>query len=214
MTNHYGTEHHNPYVGQIPVPHGPETGDEPFDTLPPHSHVTPEQERQIFNYLTHPDDSFTPEGVYWADLPILKRIKFVNSVNNAEAKKELATIGRMMKEDPLSPLRWYWHNAILPGAGLGLEGYVLFSIGNLSAYFAATDGWKDCWGSESPHGECSSNWLAAVSYLEVVGIMAGQFVVGVSTACLFTLPTFAPGPSGMSPESLQMLTAVFLLVGW
>ncbi|KAK7731005.1 hypothetical protein SLS53_008876 [Cytospora paraplurivora] len=179
MTNHYGTEHHNPYVGQIPVPHGPETGDEPFDTLPPHSRVTPEQERQIFNYLTHPDDSFTPEGVYWADLPLLKRISFVNSVNNAEAKKELATIGRMIKEDPLSPLRWYWHNAILPGAGLGLEGYVLFSIGNLSAYFAATDGWKDCWGSESPHGECSSNWVAAVSYLEVVGIMAGQFAVGL-----------------------------------
>ncbi|KAI3397272.1 hypothetical protein diail_11071 [Diaporthe ilicicola] len=171
-------KHHNPSTGQIPVPHGPETGDEAY-AYPSHSGVTSEEERQIFNYITHPDDSYTPEGVYWADLPLSKRIKFVTSVDNAEAKKELSQIGAMMKKDPLSPLSWYWHNAILPGAGLGLEGYVLFSIGNLSSYFAATDGWKACWGSKTTDGECSVNWIAAVTYLEVVGIMVGQITVGI-----------------------------------
>lgn len=177
-------QHHNPSIGVIPVPHGPETGDEDL-RLPPHSGVTPEQERQIFNYLTHPDDSYTPDGVYWADLPLAKRIKFINSVNNAEAKRELTTIGRMVKEDPLSPLSWYWHNAILPGAGLGLEGYVLFSIGNLSSYFAETDGWKECWGSTTVDGVCNMNWVSAVTYLEVIGIMCGQVAVGVSTILPF-----------------------------
>jgi hypothetical protein len=28
----------------------------------------------------------------------------------------------MFKKDPLSPVSWYFKNAILPGAGLGLEG--------------------------------------------------------------------------------------------
>ncbi|KUI68014.1 hypothetical protein VM1G_02595 [Cytospora mali] len=170
-------QHHNPSPGQIPVPHGPETGDEALQ-FPLHSGVTPEQERQIFNYLTHPDDSYTTDGIYWADLPLGKRIKFVNSVNNAEAKKELTNIGQMIKEKPWSPLTWYWHNAVLPGAGLGLEGYVLFSIGNLSSYFAATDGWKNCWDSKTPDGECDVNWVAAVTYLEVIGIMCGQIAVG------------------------------------
>lgn len=180
MSNFLAHEkHHNPSTGQIPVPHGPETGDEAY-SYPPHAGVTSDEERQIFNYITHPDDSYTPEGVYWADLPLSKRVKFVTSVDNAEAKKELSQIGAMMKKDPLSPLSWYWHNAILPGAGLGLEGYVLFSIGNLSSYFAATDGWKACWGSKTDDGECSVNWIAAVTYLEVVGIMVGQVAVGVS----------------------------------
>lgn len=122
------TKHHNPVLGEIPVPHGPETGDETIDyNIPPGS--TSDYERQIFTKLVRPDDSYTPEGVYWADLPFSKRIAFVNKVNNEEAKKELGQIGTMMKADPLSPVAWYFRNAVLPGAGLGLEGYVLFSIG-------------------------------------------------------------------------------------
>lgn len=189
-------EHHNPSIGQIPVPHGPETGDEALG-FPAHSGVNPDQEHQIFDYLTRPCDSYTPEGVYWADLPLAKRIKFVTSVDNAEAKRELITIGRMMKEDPLSPLRWYWHNAVLPGAGLGLEGYVLFSIGNLSTYFAATDGWKECWGSKTVDGECNVNWIAAVTYLEVIGIMCGQIAVGVSLPPPFYWPAIRARENGV-----------------
>lgn len=173
--------HHNPSVGQIPVPHGPATGDETYQ-FPTHRGMTSEEERKIFSYLTQPDDSYTSEGVYWADLPLRQRISFVNKVDTAEAKKELSQIGHMMKKDPLSPLRWYWQNAVLPGAGLGLEGYVLFSIGNLSSYFAKTDGWQECWGSKTTDGVCSVDWIAAVTYLEIIGIMCGQVAVGVSLA--------------------------------
>jgi hypothetical protein len=51
-------------------------------------------------------------------------MQFNTAVDNAEAKKELGTIWSMIKEDPLSPISWYFKNAVLPGAGLGLEGYV------------------------------------------------------------------------------------------
>jgi hypothetical protein len=119
---------HDPRAGEIPVPHGPETGDEHVDF--PRGH-TSEYEKQIFGHLTRPDDSYTPEGVYWADLPLWKRFQFVSKVDNEEAARELKAIGQMAKKDPLSPVSWYFRNAILPGAGLGLEGYVLFSIGLL-----------------------------------------------------------------------------------
>ncbi|KAH6630726.1 major facilitator superfamily domain-containing protein [Chaetomium sp. MPI-SDFR-AT-0129] len=166
---------HDPNAGEIPVPHGPATGNE-------HGHypeTTPDgatdHERAIFSHLTRPDDLYTADGVYWADLPLGKRIAFVNKVQNEEAKRELSAIGSMIKADPLSPISWYFRNAVLPGAGLGLEGYVLFSIGNLQPLFASA--WPECWGKHPT--ECSSNWIASVTYLEVIGIMVGQMAVGV-----------------------------------
>lgn len=164
---------HDPALGEIPVPHGPETGQEHDDY--PMNDGTTDEERQIFSYLTHPDDCFTKDGIYWADLPLRKRITFVNRVHNEEALKELKTIGQMAKKDPLSPISWYFRNAVLPGAGLGLEGYVLFSIGNLEPLFSAT--WPQCWGKNAT--ECSRNWIASVTYLEVIGIMVGQMGVGI-----------------------------------
>ncbi|KAH8820364.1 putative inorganic phosphate transporter C8E4.01c [Xylogone sp. PMI_703] len=161
--------HHNPEVGAIPVPYGPETGDDSYPT-----DQTGRSEREIFQYLLHPDDIYTNEGVYWADLPLGKRIAFCNHVDNQEAKKELKAIGTMLKNDPLSPIGWYFRNAVLPGAGLGLEGYVLFSIGNLTPLFSA--GWKSCWGTFK---DCDKNWVSAVTYLEVVGIIVGQIMVGL-----------------------------------
>jgi hypothetical protein len=119
----------------------------------------------------------TPDGTYWADLPIGQRVKFVSAVDRQAAREELSTIWAMMKKDPLSPVSWYFRNAVIPGAGLGLEGYVLFSIGNLSSLFG--DAFPTCWGSKAT--ECSANWIAAVTYLEIVGIMIGQVFVGVST---------------------------------
>lgn len=112
---------HDPTPGEVPVPHGPETGAE-YDSLP--YNRDPNNEKIIFDYLLKPDDSYTPEGVYWADLPLGKKISFVTSVDAIMAKEELGNIGRMMKEDPLSPVGWYFRNAVLPGAGLGLEGCV------------------------------------------------------------------------------------------
>lgn len=117
MQHHH---HHNPQAAFNPVPHGPDTGDD-------HMHFPGDRGREadIFNYLLKPDDLYNSEGVYWADLPLTQRFKFTTHVDNVEAKKELAQIGAMMKKDPLSPVGWYASNAIVPGAGLGLEGYVL-----------------------------------------------------------------------------------------
>lgn len=173
--NHH-RHHHDPELAEVPVPHGPETDSdsEPDAGAMPAS----EEERQrIFGYLTRPDDLYTPEGVYWADLPLAQRWKFVSSVSAAETRREAGASWRMFKADPLAPVGWYMRNAVIPGAGLLLEGYVLFSIGNLEPLFAAA--WPQCWGSHAT--ECSRNWVASVTYLEILGIMIGQIGVGVST---------------------------------
>jgi hypothetical protein len=125
-------KHHDPTnLGMVSAPHGPETGDDHASY--PYAH-NPENEKAIFSYLLHPDDSYTPEGEYWADLGWFngKRASFVVKNDNAEVAKELGAIGRMMKKDPLSPVGWYFRNAVLPGAGLGLEGYV-FSAASLNS---------------------------------------------------------------------------------
>ena len=159
-----------------PYPTGPRQATSTSTTPPAgQGKLTTDSERAIFAYLTHPDDCYTPDGTYWADLPLRKRIAFTNRTHNEEALHELRSIGRMMKKDPLSPLSWYFRNAVLPAAGLGLEGYVLFSIGNLEPLSAAT--WPQCWAKKRT--ECSGNWIASVTYLEVIGIMIGQLAVGV-----------------------------------
>lgn len=81
-------------------------------------------EKAAFDEVIRPADSYTPEGVYWADLPISKRIGFCMNQDGAEARKEMAWLWDMFKADPLSPIGYYFKNAVLPGAGLGLEGYV------------------------------------------------------------------------------------------
>ena len=79
-------------------------------------------ESSVFRSLLLPDDSYDESGTYWADMPIGKRLRFVNKIDSAEAKSELRAIGRMMKADPLSPVGYYVRNMIIPGAGLLLEG--------------------------------------------------------------------------------------------
>ncbi|MCJ1474369.1 hypothetical protein MMC13_003027 [Lambiella insularis] len=153
------------------APHGPDmTG-----THNPIHQVT-ENERQIFQYLIRPDDMYDENGVYWADMGIAKRIKFVTNYDNKEAARELGGIGRMFKADPLSPIAYYFRNMVLPGAGLGLEGYVLFSIGNIQPMFQAQGSFQTCW---KTYAICDPNWIAAIAYLEVVGIIFGQIIVGV-----------------------------------
>lgn len=153
------------------MPHGP-PADHDSDDYPVRDASA--DERRIFSHVTRPDDSYTPDGVYWADLPWSKRVSFVSKVDREAAAKELSTIGSMVKKDPLSPISWYFRHAVIPGAGLGLEGYVLFSIGNLEPLFKQV--WPECWGT---HQVCSQNWVASVTYLEIVGIMVGQLFVGV-----------------------------------
>lgn len=100
------------------APHGPDMAgnNPPFEDMQVH-------ERAAFDKLIRPDDGYTPEGVYWADLPFGKKVSFVSSVDAKEARHELGQIWAMTKADPLSPISYYFKNMVLPGAGLGLEGY-------------------------------------------------------------------------------------------
>ena len=106
---------------------GAEANDGP-QVAAPHDHLNekaphdPLNEKAIFDNLLYPDDNYDGD-VYWADLGLMRRFNFVNRVNNAEAAKELGSIGRMMRLDPLSPISFYFRNYVIPGAGLGLEGY-------------------------------------------------------------------------------------------
>ncbi|MCJ1462931.1 hypothetical protein MMC07_001535 [Pseudocyphellaria aurata] len=152
------------------APHGP-------DMTGTHNpiHQMDQNERQIFNYLLRPDDLYNEDGVYWADLPLAKQVKFVSSYDAKETKREASNVWAMFKVDPLSPAAFYFRNMVLPGAGLGLEGYVLFSIGNLKPLFSA--GFPTCWGSKAT--VCNATWIAAVEYLEICGIIVGQILVGI-----------------------------------
>ncbi|KAI8690634.1 hypothetical protein LRP88_07901 [Fusarium phalaenopsidis] len=158
--------------GEIPVPHGPPDSDDPDEPI---AYATAD-ERRIFSHVTRPDDSYNEDGVYWADLPLSQRMSFVHKIDKQAASEEARSAWSMFKEDPLSPLSWYFRHAVIPGAGLGLEGYVLFSIGNLEPLFKAA--WPQCWNKDKAT-ECSHNWIASVTYLEIIGIMVGQAVVGV-----------------------------------
>lgn len=102
------------------APHGP-------DMTGTHNpvHQMTQNERQIFDYLLKPDDCYNEAGVYWGDMPLAQQVKFVMKGDSKEGKRELSNIWAMFKKDPLSPFAYYFKNMVLPGAGLGLEGYVV-----------------------------------------------------------------------------------------
>ncbi|KAJ6011597.1 hypothetical protein N7451_003009 [Penicillium sp. IBT 35674x] len=129
-------------------------------------------EKAAFDEIIRPADSYTPDGQYWADLPVGQRVGFCLKQDREEMAKESAWLWDMIKTDPLSPISYYFRNFVLPGAGLGLEGYVLFSISNVTSLFDVS--YKDCWKGTT----CNANWVAAVSYMEIVGIIIGQLLVG------------------------------------
>ncbi|KAL8967269.1 MAG: hypothetical protein Q9183_002999, partial [Haloplaca sp. 2 TL-2023] len=155
------------------APNGPDMNGA-HDHDPIHS-MTP-NEKQIFDYLLKPDDSFDADGVYWADMSLGQQVKFVLAGDAKETKREASNVWTMFKEDPLSPVSFYFKNMVLPGAGLGLEGYVLFSIGNLRPLFQARGSFPDCW--KSPYKICNETWVAAIDYMEISGIIVGQILVG------------------------------------
>ncbi|KAK9242194.1 hypothetical protein V1506DRAFT_99951 [Lipomyces tetrasporus] len=122
--------HHGPIAGQIPVPHGGQDYDtingqivddaETSDASGPA--VDSKEEKAIFSYLLHPDDSYDENGVYWADMKFGQQLSFISKVDNAEAKREWGNFWKMFKSDPLSPISWYFRECVIPGAGLGLAG--------------------------------------------------------------------------------------------
>lgn len=133
-------------------------------------------EESVFRSLLLPDDGYDETGTYWADMSFMRRLKFVNKVDSAEAKRELQAIGRMTKADPLSPVSFYFRNMVIPGMGLLLEGYVLFSIGNVKPLFQSASAFPGCWKS---YTVCNETWVQAVDYLEIMGIIVGQILVGI-----------------------------------
>ena len=56
---------------------------------------------------------------------------------------------------------------------LPVSSYVLFSIGNIKPLFKHV--FASCWDSNEI---CDANWIHAVEYLEIVGIIVGQIIVG------------------------------------
>lgn len=126
--------------------------------------------------ILYPSDSFTRDKQYWADLPRKQRVRWVNVQNGTEAKRELGIVWRMFKQDPLSPLTAYFRNYVITGLGLFVEGYTLFSVGNLTSLFSVV--WPQCW---KTHEVCNITWVHATDYLQIVGIILGQACVGLES---------------------------------
>ncbi|SGY15002.1 BQ5605_C013g07201 [Microbotryum silenes-dioicae] len=148
----------------------------------------------------YPDDSYTANGTYWADLPNGERRKWINEESNKEALRELKAIGASAKIDPLAPLGAYFRKYVSNGMGLFVEGFVLFSIGNLQPLFAAV--WPQCWGKT--HQVCNKNLIASVTYLEIVGIIIGQLLVGWEA-------DFIGRKFGLVQDAVVMLIGVIML---
>jgi len=104
----------------LAVPHGPNTTGHHVATADFGDMSV--NEAGVFQSLLKPDDSYDENGVYWGDMGLIQRAKFVSKVDAAESKKELSSIWSMIKKDPLSPVGYYARNMVIPGAGLLLEG--------------------------------------------------------------------------------------------
>src|SRR5579862_578493 len=144
------------------VPHMPrfEQGDLVTSEHPLHEEVFPE-------------DTYVAD-VFWADLPFRERMRWANRQSNNLARQELSALGAEFKKDPLQPVRDYFNRYAVTGVGLFVEGYTLFSVGNITPLLQAV--WPQCW---KTYQVCSKNWVASVDYLEIVGIICGQVAVGV-----------------------------------
>lgn len=150
------------------------------------------------NHIIFPDDSYLNQ-VYWADLPRSQRWKWINNQQNTESKRECALLWQMFRHDPLEPIRAYFRTYVVNGLGLFVEGYVLFSIGNLSPLFAAV--WPTCW---SKYTACDETWVQSVTYLEIVGIILGQVLVGF-------IGDYVGRRFGLVQDALIMFTGTLLL---
>ncbi|BGP42538.1 hypothetical protein JCM10449v2_006550 [Rhodotorula kratochvilovae] len=148
-----------------------------------------------------PDDSYTADGTYWADLPRKERLAFINKQQNAESKREFRWVMELFKQDPVEPFRRYFRKYVMTGMGLFVEGYVLFSIGNLTALFKSA--WPTCWSS---YTECNETWVDAVTYLQILGIIVGQVLVGYQG-------DWIGRKFGLCQDALIMLIGSILLTG-
>ena len=106
----------------VQAPHGPNvTGHHVATADIAHLHMDPNEEG-VFQTILKPDDMYDTEGVYWADMPIMRQVRFVTSFDWSETKREVGVVWGMFKKDPLSPVGAYFRNMVIPGMGLLLEG--------------------------------------------------------------------------------------------
>ncbi|KAF8316129.1 MFS general substrate transporter [Clavulina sp. PMI_390] len=136
--------------------------------------VHPAGDESLLRNAIAPLDSYTESGVYWADLPTSERRAWVWAQNRAEGARERALVWDMFKKDPLAPLGAYWRLYCMTGLGIFVEGFTLFSIGNVQSLFSAA--FPTCW---KTFKDCDVQWTYAVSYLEIIGIICGQILVGI-----------------------------------
>jgi MFS family permease len=148
----------------------------------------------------YPQDSYSGK-VYWADLPLRERTSWVNNQFNTEARRELKVLGSEFKRDPLQPIRNYFSLYVITGLGLFVEGYTLFSVGNLTSLFQAV--YPSCW---KHYTTCTFNWVSTVSYLEIVGIIIGQITVGF-------IGDWIGRRWGLIQDAVVMLIGTILLTG-
>lgn len=138
--------------------------------------------------------------IYWADLPEQQRFSWINNQALSEARRELREFVFELKTHPLRPVARYLRRYVVTGLGLFIEGYSLFSVGNLISLFQ--DVWPQCW---KGFIVCNSNWIASVGYLEIVGIIFGQVVVGI-------IGDWIGRRWGMIQDALVMFVGTLLLV--
>ncbi|KAK5038099.1 hypothetical protein LTS07_001567 [Exophiala sideris] len=132
----------------------------------------PQGHESLLAETLYPEDIYK-DKTYWADLSTGERSKWVNKQHSTEARRELGEVWRLFKEDPLAPLGRYWHNYAMTGVGFFTEGYVLFSVGNILPLLEVV--WPACW---EKHTTCNKTMVQAISYMEILGIIAGQILVG------------------------------------
>jgi MFS family permease len=135
--------------------------------------TSPDDPDDLLKDELFPTDMYTGT-TYWADLPFGERVKWVNANSDAEAHREFFLLMSEFRKDPLQPIRDYFGTYVITGMGMFVEGYTLFSVGNLTALFQSV--WPTCW---KTYKVCSQNWIASVSYLEIIGIIFGQIGVGL-----------------------------------
>ena len=139
--------------------------------VPTHTEATSER---AFSNILKPPDSYTAEGVYWADLPFGQRSSFINRQCLSIWREELINIGRMTYRDPFSVVGAYFSTHVINGLGMFVEGYTLFSVGNIKSLFKSS--YPACWKTNKV---CNKKWMDAVDYLEIIGIIIGQITVGL-----------------------------------
>ena len=102
----------------------------------------PERREELLSDELFPADSYAGD-VYWADLPFNQRVSWVNKQSNDEARRELRVLAAEFKKNPAQPFLDYFTRYVITGMGLFVEGYTLFSVGNIKNLLQAV--WPQCW---------------------------------------------------------------------